>query len=102
GRRFHAPLISSAPQCAFLGVVTRDAGRRSQVIEEHPGAAVYDSLAALKADGAEAVAISTPAETHVPLVREAVDLGLAVVCDKPFALDAPSAAEALAYAQARG
>jgi predicted dehydrogenase len=37
------------------------------------------------------VAISTPAATHVTLTQQALRLGLAVVCDKPFALDADSA-----------
>jgi predicted dehydrogenase len=99
GRRFHAPLIASATGCEFLGVVTRNEERRTQLAADHPTAHAYDSLAELAAAGAEAVAISTPAATHVPLVREAVDLGLAVVCDKPFALDADAAAETVDYAQ---
>ena len=37
------------------------------------------------------MAISTPAATHVTLTQQALRLGLAVVCDKPFALDAESA-----------
>ena len=48
-------------------------------------------LADLASAGAEAVAISTPAATHVTLTQQALRLGLAVVCDKPFALDAESA-----------
>jgi predicted dehydrogenase len=47
----------------------------------------------MAATGAEAVAISTPAATHIALTRQALRLGLAVVCDKPFALDAASARE---------
>ena len=37
------------------------------------------------------MAISTPAATHVTLTQQALRLGLAVVCDKPFALDAEAA-----------
>ena len=37
------------------------------------------------------MAISTPADTHSPLTDRALDLGLAVVCDKPFAMDAAAA-----------
>ena len=37
------------------------------------------------------MAISTPAGTHVTLTERALRLGLAVVCDKPFAPDADSA-----------
>ena len=84
GRYFHAPLISSAPECEFLGVVTTSAERRDLVGAEHPGVDVFDSLAALAAAGAEAVSISTPADTHSALTDEAISLGLSVVCDKPF------------------
>ena len=35
--------------------------------------------------------ISTPLDTHEALVREAIALGLPVVCDKPFTSDAASA-----------
>ena len=91
GRYFHAPLLSAAPECAFLGVVTRSPERRELVGREHPDATAFASLEELAAAGAEAVAISTPADTHTPLTDEALRLGLAVVCDKPFALDADAA-----------
>ena len=91
GRYFHAPLIRSVQTCALVGVVTRSAQRRDQVAAEHPGVPAYDSLADLAAAGVDAVVISTPADTHVRLSRQAIELGLPVVTDKPFALDAASA-----------
>jgi predicted dehydrogenase len=93
GRYFHAPLIASTAECEFLGVVTTSAQRRGEVAAQFPGLATFDSVEHLAAAGAEAVAISTPAGTHVELTRRALRLGLAVVCDKPFALDASSARE---------
>ena len=90
GRYFHAPLIASAANCEFLGVVTTSPERRGQVAEDL-GRPAFASLAKLASAGAEAVAISTPAATHVTLTQQALRLGLAVVCDKPFALDADSA-----------
>ncbi len=90
GRYFHAPLIAAAAGCDFLGVVTTSAERARQVAEDL-GRPVFGSLAGLAAAGAEAVAISTPAATHVALTQQALRLGLAVSCDKPFALDAESA-----------
>src|SRR4051812_37468872 len=91
GRYFHAPLLAAAPECRLLGVVTSSAERRALLAEEHPDAATFGSLAELATAGAEAVAISTPADTHSALTDQALDLGLAVVCDKPFALDAAAA-----------
>lgn len=102
GRVFHAPLILSAQECELVGVVTRSAQRREELARQHPGVRAYDSMADLAADGADAVAISTPAATHVPLTRQAIELGLAVVTDKPFALDAVSARETVELAQRSG
>jgi predicted dehydrogenase len=91
GRYFHAPFLASAAECEFLGVITNSAQRRNQFAAQFPGRATFDSLEHLAAAGAEAVTISTPASTHVELSQQALRLGLAVVCDKPFALDAASA-----------
>jgi predicted dehydrogenase len=102
GRYFHAPLIAAAPECDFLGVVTTSPERRALVADEHPEAATFASLAELKAAGAEAVAISTPADTHTTLSDQALELGLAVVCDKPFALDAASARGTVELAERLG
>jgi predicted dehydrogenase len=102
GRYFHAPLLAAAPECALLGVVTTSAERRELIGREHPGAATFDSLEALVAAGAEAVSISTPATTHTELTDRALDLGLAVVCDKPFALDATAARASVERAERLG
>jgi predicted dehydrogenase len=102
GRYFHAPLISSAPGVEFAGVVTRSPARQAEVAAEHPGTPTFDTLAELAASGIHGVAISTPADTHIPLVHEAIGLGLAVVCDKPFALAAGPAREVVKAAEAAG
>ena len=102
GRYFHAPLLASADGVEFAGVVTRSPERRAQVEREHPGTTTFDNLSALAEAGAEAVVISTPATTHIPLALEAIELGLAVVVDKPFALDAAQARTAVEAAEAAG
>jgi len=102
GRFFHAPLLASAPECELLGVVTSSPERRALVTSEHPGVATFGSLAELRDAGAEAVAISTPAETHSRLTDQALELGLAVVCDKPFALDADAARRSVELAERLG
>ncbi len=102
GRYFHAPLISSARECEFLGVVTSSAERRALLGADHPGLATFDTLEALASAGAEAVSISTPADTHSDLTDEAIALGLSVVCDKPFSLDPVAARLSVELAEARG
>lgn len=99
GRYFHAPFLAAASECEFLGVVTRSPERRDAVAAQYPDAATFDSLEALAAAGAEAVTICTPADTHVELTQQALRLGLAVVCDKPFALDAASARETVVLSE---
>ncbi|MCZ2823969.1 MULTISPECIES: Gfo/Idh/MocA family protein [unclassified Modestobacter] len=91
GRYFHAPLLAAAVECDLVAVATSSAERRELLRQEHPGVTAVGSLPELAAAGVEAVAISTPADTHTALTDQALDLGLAVVCDKPFALDAPAA-----------
>ncbi len=98
GRYFHAPLLASAANCEFVGVVTTSPERRRQVAEELARPA-FASLEELAEAGAEAVAISTPASTHSTLTEQALRLGLAVACDKPFALDADSARKTVRLAE---
>lgn len=101
GRYFHAPLLASAAECEFLGVVTNSPERREQFAAQFSGGESFASLEQLAAAGAEAVTISTPAATHVALTKQALGLGLAVVCDKPFALDAASALETVLLSEQR-
>jgi predicted dehydrogenase len=102
GRYFHAPLIASAHGCEFVGVVTASDERRALLAAEHPEVPAFDSLRAIADAGAEAVSISTPADTHSALTDEAIGLGLSVVCDKPFALNPAAARRSVELASARG
>ena len=102
GRYFHRPLITSTPECELIGVLTSSPERQKVVGEELPGMPTFTTLAQLREAGAEAVAISTPADTHSALTDQALELGLAVVCDKPFALDADDARRTVELAERRG
>src|SRR3954453_15383794 len=102
GRYFHAPLLAAAPECALLGVVTTSPERRGLVRREHPDVTTFASLEDLRAAGAEAVALPPPADPHPALTDRALDLGLAVVCDKPFALDADAALSSVERAERLG
>jgi hypothetical protein len=67
GRFFHAPLIAAAVGCELAGVVTRSAERRGELERDLPSTPVHNDLAQLAVAGVDAVAISTTADTHVPL-----------------------------------
>jgi predicted dehydrogenase len=102
GRYFHAPLIASAPECELAAVMTSSPQRQALVGQEHPGVPTVSGLGELRELGVEAVTISTPAATHTALTEEALNLGLAVVSDKPFALDAAAARGTVDLAEGLG
>ena len=57
---------------------------------------------AFASDAVDAVTIATPPNSHAPLVLDAVRAGKHVLCEKPFARDAPEARDLLAAAEAAG
>ena len=68
-----------------------------------PESAAFSSLtAALAAVDADAVVVTAPAVTHVPLALEALDAGKHVLVEKPFANTADEAAAAVHRAEERG
>jgi predicted dehydrogenase len=104
GRVFHAPLIAAAPGMRVAAIVTSDAERARQAAADHPGAAIVDSAERLweRADELELVVVATPNRTHAPLARAAMEGGLGVVVDKPFAVTADEGRALIAEAKERG
>jgi predicted dehydrogenase len=102
GRFFHAPLIASLPGATFAGVVTRSPERRQDLRNDHPKVPAFDTLGELVAAGVDAVVISTPLASRRALILEAIELGVPVVSDKPFAPDAQAAQELVDAAERRG
>lgn len=102
GRWFHAPFIAASSACSLTAVMTSSPDRRALVESDHPGTPTVESLEALVDLGVNAVAISTPADTHSALTDSALEKGLAVVCDKPFALDPEAARRSVELAEQLG
>lgn len=102
GRIFHAPLIDSEPSLQLSAVVTANPDRIALLAAERPTATAVPDLDALPDLGIVGVTISTSTASHAPLAHRALDLGLHVVVDKPFALDAGTAAELCDHARAAG
>jgi predicted dehydrogenase len=97
GAVFHAPLVAATPGLEIASVVTSNAERRAQAVREHPGVTVVDTVDGLWEDGGDVdlIVVAAPNVAHVPVARSAIEHGIAVVVDKPFA---PTAAEARALA----
>ncbi|MBB4687305.1 Gfo/Idh/MocA family oxidoreductase [Amycolatopsis jiangsuensis] len=104
GRVFHAPLVAATPGLVPAVIVTGNAERAEQARAEHPGAEVVPDPEALfaRADDLDLVVVSTPNRTHVPLALRAIEQGLPVVVDKPFAPTAAEAQRVVAAARDKG
>jgi len=104
GATFHAPLAASTPGLTVASVVTGNPERAAQARADHPGVEVLASPDELweRAGEHELVVVASPNDSHAPLARQAVDLGLAVVVDKPLAPTAAEARELVDHAAERG
>ena len=104
GSSFHAPFIVTTPSLALRAIVTRDPERRAHAERDHPQTRVVTTVEELWAHARELdlVVVATPNRTHAPLARAALEAGLAVVVDKPFAPTAAEAEALIGEAKRRG
>lgn len=102
GRHFHAPFIAAARSVELAGVVARAPATVARVQADLPGVAIFPSLSAMLRAGVDAVTITTPPQTRRELVLEAIDAGVPVIADKPFAPSAEAGRELDAAAKAKG
>ena len=100
GRRFHFPFIQAASEWEIVGVVTRSPERRAELAADAPGIATFDSLDDLIDAGIDVAVITTPPSTRRELVLRALERGVHVVADKPFAPNLAIAQELAAAAEA--
>lgn len=102
GRFFHAPLIATLPEATFVGVVTRSCERRAQLAVDHPGVRAFDNIGQIVEAGVDVLVISTTLKGRPALVLEAIEHGVAVVSDKPFAANAEQAQALITAAERQG
>jgi scyllo-inositol 2-dehydrogenase (NADP+) len=96
GRVFHAPFLAANADYSVDLIATGNPDRQAQAAAQHPGARVVarpEDLLAAAAD-LDLVIVATPPVSHADLADAALEAGLAVVVDKPFAVTS-SAARAL-------
>ncbi|HXS07769.1 MAG TPA: Gfo/Idh/MocA family oxidoreductase [Rhizomicrobium sp.] len=103
GASFHAPLIAATDGMALATVVTANSERKAQALRDYPGVHVAADADWLwrHAGDHDLVVISTPNGSHVKLALAALDAGLPVVIDKPFAATVADAKRVLDLAKAR-
>ena len=97
GRVFHAPFLATNPDFEVSVIVTANAERAAEAARLHPAAVIVDSVDELFERATrgqlDLVVIGSPSGTHAALADRALDAGVAVVVDKPFAV---TSAEGLA------
>ncbi|MBC7373708.1 MAG: Gfo/Idh/MocA family oxidoreductase, partial [Frankiales bacterium] len=100
GRVIHRPLLQAVPDLELTHVVTADPGRRGEVAADLPAARIIESAAQLwrQERDFDVVVIATNNDVHTSLARVALDLGKAVVVDKPLALSSSDGAALASYA----
>ncbi|MBD1541373.1 Gfo/Idh/MocA family oxidoreductase [Arthrobacter sp. IA7] len=104
GRVFHAPLVAADPGYSLDVIATSDPGRQAAAVEQYAGVRTVpdgDAVLALAAD-LDLVVLGTPPATHYPLAKAALEAGLDVVVDKPFAVTSGQGQELIALAERLG
>jgi scyllo-inositol 2-dehydrogenase (NADP+) len=104
GRYFHAPLIRVVPELQITSVVTRDPERRAAAQRDLPSAALLDSPEELweRAGDHDIAVVATPNRRHATVALAALESGLHVVVEKPFAARAGDARQVVAGAARLG
>jgi predicted dehydrogenase len=97
------PNVSRSPLVQLRGIASRSADKAAAAAHDLGMAKGYGSYEELLADREiEAVYIPLPNHLHAEWMRKAADAGKHVLCEKPIAMNAKEAAEAIRYAEGRG
>jgi scyllo-inositol 2-dehydrogenase (NADP+) len=89
GATFHAPLIKATSGLVVRAIVTRSREKQERAAKDFPGASIADGLDKILSCKSEIdlVVIATPNKDHFSQATACLEAGLAVVVDKPAALN---------------
>src|SRR5208283_4512795 len=100
--RIHTNLMKS-PLVDMRGIASRSKERATEAARDLGLQKAYGSYEELLADKEiEAVYIPLPNHMHAEWVKKAADAGKHVLCEKPFAMDAKEAEQAVRHAERKG
>ena len=104
GSVFHAPLVASTPGMTVAAIVTGDLDRQARARRDFPGAAIHGTVDEMLVDPSnlDLVIVAAPNRAHVPVALAALEAGLPVVVDKPFAPTSEGAARVIEAAHRAG
>jgi predicted dehydrogenase len=97
------PDVSRSPLVEMRAVASRSADKARAEAASLGIPKAYGSYEELLADKAiEAVYIPLPNHLHAAWVKKAADAGKHILCEKPFAMNAAEAEDAIRYAEGKG
>ena len=104
GSVFHAPLVASTAGMTVAAIVTNHPERREQARRDFPRAAILATAQDLwhNASDYDLAVVAAPNRAHLPLGLAAMDAGLPVVIDKPFAASVTAAEQLIAASRRTG
>jgi predicted dehydrogenase len=102
GRLFHSPFVVANPAFELRTIVTTNPERAATAQAKYPGVQVIGDAFAVNAVDHDLVIVATPPATHGELATNALQIGLDVVVDKPFAPTSAEGRELIALAARLG
>ena len=98
----HLSMVRALCGVEVVGVVDANAYLLG-VLRKYTGVATYGTLdRALEEAAPDAAIVATPSRLHAPMVRQLLDCGIAVFCEKPMTLSAAESDELAELAAERG
>ena len=99
--RNHVRSVAGLAEAELAAVCDLNPAIREAMARQYPGTRVTADVAEAL-DVAEAVVVATPASSHADLALAAIERGLPVLVEKPFALSSEQAAAVVRAAEERG
>ena len=99
--RVQLPALRWAGDNRVVGIAGRDGEKAEATAKEWQIPFATDDWRELLEREADLVVISTPVDLHLPMARAALESGAAVLCEKPFTLDATEARDLVSLAEGR-
>jgi predicted dehydrogenase len=95
--------LAAVPSAQLVAVASRNPANAAAFASRHGGTRVHDTYEALAADpDVDVVYVATPNDRHAADALMSIESGKAVLCEKPFTVNADSAVRVAAAARAAG
>jgi predicted dehydrogenase len=102
GYEMHLPALAQMKNVSVVGACDIDEARRARAAAKFGVPVFADVESMLAAGRPDVVIIATPPDSHVDLCLRAIDVGLDLICEKPFVSTLAEADRVMSAANAAG